>query len=52
MLSIDSGIEMVDAIRARKVLIAYMSCYHAFTRLAALVKGVLRYWDRHWMRQQ
>lgn len=36
---------------ARKVLMKYRNCYSRFARLAALVRNLLGFWDRHWIRR-
>lgn len=43
---------MDGSIAARKVLVTYMACYRRFVKVAALVRGIVRVWDRHWVRQQ
>jgi hypothetical protein len=39
----------VNVIGARRTLTTYMSCYRTFEKLAALVRSLVRFWDRHWM---
>jgi len=44
--------EVVGEIRARKSLNMYMSCYGRFCKLSVLVKNLLGFWNRHWVRRQ
>jgi len=44
--------EVVDEMRARKVLKMYMSCYGRFSRLSLLVKNLMGFWNRHWVGHQ
>jgi len=51
ILSVDNN-EVVHEISARKVLKMYMSCYGRFSKLSVLVKNLLGFWNRHWVRRQ
>jgi hypothetical protein len=44
--------EGVDVIVARKTLTTYLSCFRTFEKLASLVRSLVRFWDRHWMRRE
>jgi hypothetical protein len=50
-LGIDSNDEM-DVVAARKILTTYMACHCRFTKLSSLVRNLLGFWDRHWMRRE
>jgi hypothetical protein len=50
-LGLDSDDEM-DPVSARKMLTTYMACHRTFTKLTSLVRGLVRFWDRHWMRRE
>jgi hypothetical protein len=49
-LEVDS--DGVDVIGARKTLTTYLSCFRTFEKLASLVRSLVRFWDRHWMRRE
>jgi hypothetical protein len=42
----------MDVIAARKILTTYIACHHAFVKLSSLVRNLLGFWDRHWMRRE
>jgi hypothetical protein len=42
----------MDVIAARKTLTRYMTCQRRFTKLSSLVRNLLGFWDRHWMRRE
>jgi hypothetical protein len=41
-----------DITTARKRLGLYMSSYRIFAKVSSLVRGLVRVWDRHWMRRE
>jgi hypothetical protein len=41
-----------DIATARKLLGLYMSSYRTFAKVSSLVRGLVRFWDRHWMRRE
>jgi hypothetical protein len=41
-----------DAIFARKLLLWYLAHYRRFLKLSSLVRNLLGFWDRHWIRRE
>jgi hypothetical protein len=50
-LGLNNDHEM-DVAVARKMLTTYMVCHCRFTKLSSLVRNLLGFWDRHWMRRE
>lgn len=52
VFGVDSDDQKSDEVKARKILMLYMSCYGRFSRLSLLVKNLMGFWNRHWVAHQ